>query len=394
MQSVNKPPEGGWGWIVVFSTFLLHVVAIGLVKSLGVFFVEFREVFQESAGKTSLITSVFAATVNLCSPIASALSNLTSCRTVVMAGGVISAVGLGVSYFAQNIVHLIITIGLITGFGVSLMYSPSMIMVGKYFHKGHATANGIAISGTGVSMFVLSPLSQFLIDEYRWNGALLIFAGITLNGCVCGALLRPLHLEGAGKVEEAETENEEATDSSKTCEAVVLLCRRVVEMFDVTLLKSRQFLVYSLSFFGLMLGYSMSFPHLVSHAQGLGVEKTQAAFLLSILGIVETVARPVNGWLSDRLPVRKLYYYMVGCVGLGICNVAIPHSRTYAALVACMVFYGISSGIFYPLIAVLAKKYSGVSRIGGGLGWAFVFKGVAFLLGPPIAGKKHQQRTL
>ncbi|XP_035668080.1 monocarboxylate transporter 12-like [Branchiostoma floridae] len=259
-------------------------------------------------------------------------------------------------------------------------------MVGKYFHKGHATANGIAISGTGVSMFVLSPLSQFLIDEYRWNGALLIFAGITLNGCVCGALLRPLHLEGAGKVEEAETENEEATDSSKTCEAVVLLCRRVVEMFDVTLLKSRQFLVYSLSFFGLMLGYSMSFPHLVSHAQGLGVEKTQAAFLLSILGIVETVARPVNGWLSDRLPVRKLYYYMVGCVGLGICNVAIPHSRTYAALVACMVFYGISSGIFYPLIAVLAKKYSGVSRIGGGLGWAFVFKGVAFLLGPPIAG--------
>eukprot|EP00058_Branchiostoma_floridae_P007666 XP_002593154.1 hypothetical protein BRAFLDRAFT_72763 [Branchiostoma floridae] len=101
--------------------------------------------------------------------------------------------------------------------------------------------------------------------------------------------------------------------------------------------------------------------------------------------MVEAVARPISGWLSDRLPVRKLYFYMVGCVGLGICNIAIPHSPTYAALVACMVFYGISSGIIYPLIAVLVREYSGVSRISGGLGWAFVFQGAGFLLGQPIA---------
>ncbi|XP_078689280.1 monocarboxylate transporter 14-like [Branchiostoma floridae x Branchiostoma belcheri] len=32
------------------------------------------------------------------------------------------------------------------------------------------------------------------------------------------------------------------------------------------------------------------------------------------------------------------------------------------------------------------EKNSGVSRISGGLGWNFVCQGVAFLLGPPIAG--------
>ncbi|XP_078612226.1 monocarboxylate transporter 13-like [Branchiostoma floridae x Branchiostoma japonicum] len=385
-QSVNKPPDGGWGWMVVLSTFLVHVIALGSVKSLGVFYAEFREVFQESAGNTSFISSVFVAAVLFCSPIASALSNLTSCRTVVMAGGVISAVGLGVSYFAQSVVHLIITIGLITGFGFSLMYSPSLAMVGTYFHKRHATANGIAISGTGVSMFVLSPLFQFLIDEFRWNGALLIFAAMALNGCVCGALLRPLHLKDADKDNEVKSEDEEVADSSKTCKTIIPFCQKVLEMFDVTLLKSGPFLVYNLSLFALMLGSSIIFVHLVAHAQSLGVEKTQAAFLPSILGIGEAVARPISGWLSDRLPVRKLYFYMVGCVGLGICNIAIPHSPTYAALVACMVFYGISSGTFYPLIAVLVREYSGVSRISGGLGWAFVFQGAGFLLGQPIAG--------
>ncbi|XP_078613871.1 monocarboxylate transporter 13-like [Branchiostoma floridae x Branchiostoma japonicum] len=386
MESSGKQPEGGWGWMVVFGTFLVHVMAIGSYRSLGVFYVEFREVFHESAGNTSFISSVFIATILMCSPIASALSNLTSCRTVVMAGGVISAVGLGVSYFAQSVVHLIITIGLISGFGNSLMYSPSLAMVGKYFDKRHATANGIAISGTGVSMFVLSPLFQFLIDEYRWNGALLIYGAISLNGCVCGALLRPLHLKDADKDNDGKSEDEEVADSSKTCKTIIPFCQKVFETFDMTLLKSRHFLVYNLSLFGLTLGNAMIFVHLVAHAQALGVEKTQAAFLPSILGIMEAVARPISGWLSDRLPVRKLYFYMVGCVGLAICNIAIPHSPTYAALVACMVFYGISSGIFYPLIAVLVRKYSGGSRISGGLGWAFVFQGAAYLLGQPIAG--------
>ncbi|KAI8499001.1 hypothetical protein Bbelb_234540 [Branchiostoma belcheri] len=387
MQYVDKPPDGGWGWVVVLSSFVIHLVAIGATKSLGVFYAEFREVFHESAGNTSFISSVLLAIILMCSPIASALSNLTSCRAVVMAGGVISALGLGISFFAQNIVHLIITIGLVTGFGMSLMYSPSLAMIGKYFDKRHATANGIAISGTGVSMFILSPLFQFLIDEYRWNGALLIFSAMTMHGCVCGALLRPLRLKDADEVKEAGNEDEENTiDSSKTCKAEVPFFQKVLEMFDGSLLKTKPFLVYSLSFFVLTLGNSMIYVHLVAHAQALGVEKTQAAFLPSIFGIVDAIARPINGWLSDRLPVRKLYYYMVGCIGLGICNIAIPHSRTYPALVACMVFYGISSGTFYPLIVVLVRKYSGVSRISGGLGWAFVFQGAGFLLGQPIAG--------
>ncbi|KAI8499002.1 hypothetical protein Bbelb_234550 [Branchiostoma belcheri] len=385
MKYVDKPPDGGWGWVVVLSTFLVHVIALGSVKSLGVFYAEFREVFHESAGNTSFISSVFVAIVLMCSPIASALSNLTSCRAVVMAGGVISAVGLGLSFFAQNIVHLIITIGLVTGFGMSLMYSPSLAMIGKYFDKRHATANGIAISGTGVSMFALSPLFQFLIDEFGWNGALLIFAGMALNGCVSGALLRPLYLKDAGN--ETEPEDEETTaNSSQMCKSVIPFCQKVLEMFDVTLLKSNHFLTYSVSLFLLMLGNSMIFVHIVAHAQALGVDKTQAAFLPSVMGIAEAIVRPISGWLSDRLPVRKLHYYMVGCIGLGICNIAIPHSSTYVGLVACMVFYGISSGTFYPLIAVLVRKYSGVSRISGGLGWAFVFQGAAFLLGQPIAG--------
>ena len=39
------PPDGGWGWMVVFSSFLIHIIADGIVYSFGIFFVEFVDYF-------------------------------------------------------------------------------------------------------------------------------------------------------------------------------------------------------------------------------------------------------------------------------------------------------------------------------------------------------------
>lgn len=48
------------------------------------------------------------------------------------------------------------------------------------------------MSGSGIGIFVFSPILKYLIDEYGWRGALLIDAGFILNCVVCGALFRPL----------------------------------------------------------------------------------------------------------------------------------------------------------------------------------------------------------
>ncbi|KAI8498998.1 hypothetical protein Bbelb_234510 [Branchiostoma belcheri] len=385
VRSVDRPPDGGWGWVVVIATFFLNMLAIGTLKSFGVFYREFREVFQGSAGITSFISSILGGVLFMCSVFAGALSNLTSCRTVIIAGGVISASGLVVSFFAQTMIHLFFSVGILTGFGFSLMYSPSLAMTGRYFDKRHATANGIGVCGTGIGIFAFPPLYQFLIDEFGWRGALLIVAGIPLNGCVCGALMRPIHLKEDRKEEKVDIEPQGSTDQEPK-KMIFHFCEKVVEAFDVTLLKHRPFLVYCVSLFGTSLGNSIIFVHLVAHAQHVGVEKTPAAFLLSILGISEAVSRPLHGWLSDRVHISKLYYYMIGNTGLAILNIAIPFGRTYAGLVVCMVLYGFFSGSFNSLIAVMVKTYSSVSRISSGLGWALVFEGAGFLLGPPIAG--------
>ena len=64
--------------------------------------------------------------------------------------------------------------------------------VSYYFQDRRALATGIAVCGAGVGCFVFAPLGRLLLDIYHWKCAMLIVAGITLNGCVFGLLLRPL----------------------------------------------------------------------------------------------------------------------------------------------------------------------------------------------------------
>ena len=42
------PPDGGWGWMVVLSSFIIHIIADGIVYSFGIFFIEFIDYFNSS----------------------------------------------------------------------------------------------------------------------------------------------------------------------------------------------------------------------------------------------------------------------------------------------------------------------------------------------------------
>eukprot|EP00058_Branchiostoma_floridae_P007650 XP_002593138.1 hypothetical protein BRAFLDRAFT_72777 [Branchiostoma floridae] len=385
VQYLDRPPDGGWGWMVVFSSFLVHVVVIGSIKSFGVFYAAFREAFDEGAGDTAFINSTLVGVMLICSPIASALSKLTSCRVMVFTGSVLAAAGMIISSFATSVLYLLVSLGLFTGFAMSLIYSPCLTMLGRYFDRRRATANGIGISGNGVGMFALSPLYQVLIDEFSYRGALLIIAGITLHGCICGALLRPIHLREDQEHKAVLDQRKQSIveNSQSSCKTAA---SKVLHVFDVSLLTHVPFVLYLFSHFGTMIGYSIVFVHIAKHAQNIGVGKTEASFLISVMGIAEFVFRLIGGWFADLGVISRLHVYMIGVAGVGLCNLFVPFCSTYASLVVYMVCYGLFSGVFHALIAVLVREYTGVARLASGIGWDCLVSGVAYLLGAPIAG--------
>ena len=190
--SLPTPPDGQWGWVVVAASFMIHLIADGCAFSFGVLYVELLDYFGQGKGKTAWVGSLFVSVPLITGPIASALTNRYGCRKTTMAGGLIAAIGFVLSSFANSIEVLCLTFGLIAGFGLSMVYVPAVVIVAYYFEKKRAFATGIAVAGSGIGTFVFAPLSEHLITEYSWKGAVLIIGAIMLNISVCGAIFRPL----------------------------------------------------------------------------------------------------------------------------------------------------------------------------------------------------------
>lgn len=190
--SESRAPDGGWGWVVVFASFMVNLIADGVTFSFGVIYLEFVKYFGEGKSKTAWIGSLFAAIPLLSGPFASYLTDRYGCRKVSIAGGILAALGFVISAFIDSIEMLFFTFGILSGFGLSLCYVAAIVIVAYYFEKKRSFATGLSVCGSGIGTFIFPPFMDFLISEYGWRGTTLILAGLFLNLCVCGALMRDL----------------------------------------------------------------------------------------------------------------------------------------------------------------------------------------------------------
>lgn len=190
--SETRPPDGGWGWVIVLASFVVNLIADGITFSFGVIFVEFLNYFGEDRGTTAWVGGLFMAMPLLSGPVASFLTDRYGCRKVTVFGALMASVGFVISSMANSMVVLCITFGVLSGFGLSLCYVASVVIVAYYFDKKRSFATGLAVCGSGIGTFIFAPLIQLLLDEYGWRGTTLILAGLFLNLIVCGALMRDL----------------------------------------------------------------------------------------------------------------------------------------------------------------------------------------------------------
>lgn len=182
--------DGGWGWCVVFASFLISMIGDGICFSFGLLYTEFLNEFGESKSVTSWIGSLFMAVPLLTGPIMSALVDRYGCKSMTVLGGFISGMGFVLSSFAESITVLFLTFGILAGLGLGLCYVTIVVGVAHWFHKKRNFAFGLAACGTGVGTFVYAPMTEYFIQVYGWRGTTLLLAGTFFNICVCGLLLR------------------------------------------------------------------------------------------------------------------------------------------------------------------------------------------------------------
>ncbi|XP_062993295.1 monocarboxylate transporter 13-like [Elgaria multicarinata webbii] len=367
-------PDGGWGWMVVLAGFVQSALVFGVIRSFGVFFVEFVAYFRESSSTVSWVVSLGVAVLQFASPLGSALSARFGARPVVMAGGCLTTLGLLLASFSVTIVHLYLSIGVVAGLGWALVFTPSMATVSHYFERRRTLAMGLAVSGAGISSLLLSPIFQYLVDLYGWRGALLMVAGLSLNLVASGALLRPLAWErGQAWAGEAGASKRPGAQASP---------------FALELLSHGPFMRYVLAFVLIDAGYFVPYAHLVAHAREVGCDEYQAAFIMAVAAMADMCGRICAGWLADSRVVFSLllHHLTLWTILTGISLTLVPLGYSFSSLLTLGVFYGFFAGALVPLQFTSLVEIVGAGYVLGGIGLMHMLDSVGALLGTPFSG--------
>ncbi|PRD34410.1 UNVERIFIED_CONTAM: Slc16a12 [Trichonephila clavipes] len=200
--AIPRPPDGGWGWMVVLGSFMCNVIVDGIIFSYGLFLPELSKDLNASKGKLAWVGSLLAGFYLIAGPIVSGLANTYGTRPVTIVGTVVSAISFAVASFSPNVEYLCLAFGVCGGIGFGFIYLPAVVTVGFYFDRRRAFATGLAVCGSGVGTFIMAPLVQYLLVTFDWRGTMLILAGIVLNCAFFGALFRPIKTPVPKKIDE------------------------------------------------------------------------------------------------------------------------------------------------------------------------------------------------
>ncbi|XP_037016409.2 monocarboxylate transporter 3 [Artibeus jamaicensis] len=385
------PPDGGWGWVVLGACFIVTGFAYGFPKAVSVFFRALMRDFGAGYSDTAWVSSIMLAMLYGTGPVSSILVTRFGCRPVMLVGGLLASAGMVLASFATRLLELYLTAGVLTGLGLALNFQPSLIMLGLYFDRRRPLANGLAAAGSPVFLSALSPLGQQLLEHFGWRGGFLLLGGLLLHCCACGAVMRPPPGPGppprtGAAPGEADADADRKGLRLSTAPPGGKTRRRLL---DVTVCADRTFAVYAVTKFLMALGLFVPAILLVNYAKDAGVPDADAAFLLSIVGFVDIVARPACGALAGlaRLRPHVAYLFSLALLANGITDLSSARARSYGALVAFCVAFGLSYGMVGALQFEVLMAAVGAHRFPSALGLVLLIEAVAVLIGPPSAGR-------
>ncbi|XP_037706111.1 monocarboxylate transporter 14 isoform X2 [Choloepus didactylus] len=433
--------DGGWAWMMVLSSFFVHILIMGSQMALGVLNVEWLEEFHQSRGLTAWVSSLSMGITLIVGPFIGFFINTCGCRWTAIAGGVVHSLGWVLSAYAASVRSLFITFGVTAGFGSGMAYLPAVVMVGRYFQKRRALAQGLSTTGTGFGTFLMTMLLKYLCTEYGWRNAMFIQGAVSLNLCVCGALMRPLSsgkdrndpggkasrvhptpstesVKSKGHVgsvdgqdgglahEEtlADLQAQECKEQSghrenlcafRVLKMVSQLTVRVKKGFRdwysgyfgaASLFTNRMFVAFV---FWALFAYSsfvIPFIHLpeIVHLYNLS-EQNDVFSLTSIIAIVHIFGKVVLGIVADLPCISVWNVFLMANFTLVVSIFILPLMHTYAGLAVICALIGFSSG-YFSLMPVVTEDLVGIEHLANAYGIIICANGISALLGPPFAG--------
>lgn len=189
---ITIPPDGGWGWVVVFASFIINFFIDGLTYCFGLFLEDISRDLKVHPTSVAWATSLMTGFYYFAGPLACGLTNRFGFRFVSILGTLITAGSFFGASYLTSLIPFLVLIGFVAGVGLNMVYTPCLLIVGFYFERWRALTTAISVTGTSVGIMVFPILVNNLLKKYSWRTKFKIFSGIFVGLITFMLTFRPI----------------------------------------------------------------------------------------------------------------------------------------------------------------------------------------------------------
>eukprot|EP00092_Neocalanus_flemingeri_P006507 GFUD01007014.1.p1 GENE.GFUD01007014.1~~GFUD01007014.1.p1 ORF type:complete len:481 (+),score=96.44 GFUD01007014.1:263-1705(+) len=387
------PPDGGfWAWVVMGSCFLVNGIIFGIINTFGILFVQLKKDMEEAgvedaATKCALVGSLTIGTTFFLSFLVGMLADKIGLRLTSIIGGVLATLGMGLSAVGyKHIEVLYVTYGLMFGTGSSLVYTPSLTILGHYFRRRLGVVNGIVTAGSSLFTIGLSFINQYILENHGLEPCLQMFAGMSSVLILCALTFIPVLPPTP-----AAAKQQKMSKFMEVAEKLVYLDNW----------RNKRFVVWAFAIPLALFGYFVPYCHLPQFAKDIPLDEDdlingeKASKLIMCIGVSSGLGRIASGFIADMPAVKRngnrIILQQISFVSIGICTMLLTLAQRFgdnvflAMLVFCFLL-GIFDGCFITMLGPIAFDICGPKGAGQAIGFLLAMCSIPLTIGPPVAG--------
>lgn len=355
---VHETVDGGYGWVIVFCSFLFLFSTWGVNSAFAIYFAEYlRNGKFEGASKIdySYIGGLSFGVGLFSGPLINYVHGLIGTHCTILLGNCFQFTAMMLASYSTKLWQLYLTQGLLQSYGLAFVSLPAIPLVSPWFEKRRVLASGLAVMGSGAGGVVFT-MGMYKVMEVRSVGwALRAQAIISASLILIGVLLVRTRTKS-----------------------------HIFTPFDLATLKCFGFWIMCFYYITCIFGYVVVLYSLASLAATLGYSLHQGAVVATMVQVGFCYGRPLAGYFSDKLgpiTVTAFCYYMSSIFTLAM---LIP-ARNYATLIMLGLLEGTFMGAIFPTTAPITVRLVGLRKLNVSFCMLWMFVGAASIFSEPIA---------
>ena len=270
--------------VVLVATGLILVLSMGIRHGFGLFLQPMTSDHGWGRETFALAIAVQNLVWGIATPFAGMFADRFGSHRVAVVCGLLYVAGLATMAYATSPLMFVLTAGVLIGVGLAgVTFSVVAGVLGrKYPPEKRSMALGISAAAGSFGQFAVLPLTQWLLSNLGWHGALVTLACVALLMVPLSAAIYEKHLSTSHAFQQSA--------GAAMREA----------------LRHRGYMLLTLGFF--VCGFQVVFVgvHLPAYLADKGMPPHVAVTALALVGLFNIVGTYTTGWLGSRMPRRYI----------------------------------------------------------------------------------------